>query len=301
VAVGGGHEEAILRSPIYMAKKLHEAERFGRRARELKPRQVVESARKRATSYKELSLSGLILDVGCGYGPDALAILEASPCEVVGFDISLGALELAKEVLKGRRAYLLAADATDMPFKDRAFDVVNISYMLHHHPWLIVKRIISEVARILKPGGKLTIREPCPRDEKDALLNEIRGILHELQALRELSEGGHDISGPLRDFLHLGSHMLGFGNLYLTALKGLLASSGFRVVKVELFEEERDLLALLRRAEERYKALSFSEAEEEFIRYRLEDLRHKVEALGARVVRELRAFIVAVREQRGPG
>ncbi|RLI37697.1 hypothetical protein DRO60_04290 [Candidatus Bathyarchaeota archaeon] len=292
MAWGEGGERSILSNPVYLAKKAHEAKRFGERAKEIKPDKVLEAAGKRSRFYKGIKISGLVLDVGCGYGPDALAILNSCACEVVGFDISLGALELAGEVLKGRSAHLLAADASSMPFRDGAFDVANVSYMLHHHPWPVIERIASELARVLKPGGKLVVREPCPSDERGALVEEVWGLLHELGALKDL---GQELSTELRGFLHLCSTLFGFGWLYPTALEQLLRSKGFEVVRLEFWNEERDLSALLDSAEERARELDFDEAERAFIRARLDDLREKMNSLGFKRTRERRLFLVAIK------
>ena len=284
-----------MEGPIYLAKKLHEIRRFDERARELGPEEVRERAKERARSYEGLGLAGLILDVGCGYGPDMLAISGLCSCELMGFDLSVGAVRLAKKALEGCPAHLLVADATRMPFRDGIFDVANVSYMLHHHPWPAVGRIVSELARVLRPGGKLVVREPCPQDEREALAGEILEILYDLSALRDLGGGLPD---ALRGFLYLRSALFEFGHLYPTALKRLLESRGFEVVKLELWDKERNLNALLKLAEERARDLDLNEADRAFIAARLRDLREKMALLGARKTREKRLFLVAVKKGR---
>jgi len=284
-----------MENPVYLAKKLHEIKRFDERARELGPEKVREWAEKRARSYEGLGLGGLILDVGCGYGPDMLAISDLCSCELVGFDLSVEAVRLAKKALEGRPVHLLLADATCMPFRDGIFDAANVSYMLHHHPWPVVGRIVSELARVLRPGGKLVVREPCPPDEREALAGEVLEILHDLGALRDL---GRSLPDALREFLYLRSALFDFGHLYPTALRRLLESRGFEVVKLEFWDEERDLNALLELAEARARDLDLNEAERAFIAARFRDLREKMALLGARKAREKRLFLVAVKKGR---
>ena len=95
-----------------------------------------------------------ILDAGCGSGPLSAA-LRARGAVVTGFDSSAAMVELARQRL-GEDARLHVADlAAPLPFTDAEFDDVVASLVLHYlEDWA---GPLSELRRVLKPGGRLIL------------------------------------------------------------------------------------------------------------------------------------------------
>lgn len=93
-----------------------------------------------------------ILDVGCGSGP-LTAALAAQGATVTGFDSSAAMIELARRRL-GQDANVQVANlGQPLPFTDRSFDDVVASLILHYlRDWTTP---LSELRRVLKPGGRL--------------------------------------------------------------------------------------------------------------------------------------------------
>jgi SAM-dependent methyltransferase len=78
---------------------------------------------------------------------------------VVGADISQDMIRLTSDAARARLKGLVCADADHLPFADASFDVVNVRGALHHvNP---IHRALSEMRRVLRPGGLAIISEPC--------------------------------------------------------------------------------------------------------------------------------------------
>jgi SAM-dependent methyltransferase len=90
-----------------------------------------------------------ILEVGGGQGFFAERLRDELRCEVVGLDVSARMVELQRE--RGIDAQV--GDVQRLPFDDASFDAVSAQYMLYHVPDL--PRGLSELARVLRPGGRL--------------------------------------------------------------------------------------------------------------------------------------------------
>jgi SAM-dependent methyltransferase len=90
-----------------------------------------------------------VLEVGCGWGELAEWVARETGAQVVATDLSERMVELARE--RGLDARV--ADVQELPFPDGAFDVVVAAWMLYHVPEL--DRGLAEVARVLRPGGRL--------------------------------------------------------------------------------------------------------------------------------------------------
>jgi SAM-dependent methyltransferase len=90
-----------------------------------------------------------ILEAGCGWGELAAWLARDTGAEVVAIDLSPRMVELARQ----RGVDARVADVQSLPFGDGQFDCVVAAWMLYHVPDL--DRGIAELARVLRPGGKL--------------------------------------------------------------------------------------------------------------------------------------------------
>jgi SAM-dependent methyltransferase len=99
------------------------------------------------------------LDVGCGPGSN-LWFLAREGFTVAGIDGSANAIDSARERLRaeGLAASLEAADLrvgnfVRLPWEDRTFDVVIDIQAIVHNTMPVIRSVMAEIARVLKPGG----------------------------------------------------------------------------------------------------------------------------------------------------
>ncbi|AUS96035.1 hypothetical protein CDQ84_03020 [Clostridium thermosuccinogenes] len=96
-----------------------------------------------------------VLELGCGNGSMWENRMEKLPAgtSLVLSDISEGMIEIVKEKFKDYSFVSTELiDIQDIPYPDNTFDIVIANSMLYHVPDL--QKAISEVYRVLKPGGK---------------------------------------------------------------------------------------------------------------------------------------------------
>ena len=92
------------------------------------------------------------LDVGCGTGALASAALaRAHPASVVGIDPAMGYVQQAESRVDDPRASFVVADAMELPFADKTYDVVVSGLVLNFVP--DPAGAITEQARVARPGG----------------------------------------------------------------------------------------------------------------------------------------------------
>jgi SAM-dependent methyltransferase len=90
-----------------------------------------------------------VLEVGGGEGELAERIVRELGAELAFVDQS----ERMVQIARGRGLDAQVGDVQDLPFDDATFDCAVAAWMLYHVPDL--DRAISELARILVPGGRL--------------------------------------------------------------------------------------------------------------------------------------------------
>jgi len=104
-----------------------------------------------------------LLDVGCGTGPMIeLLATEFPDRRYVGLDLTPKMIEVAN-AKKIENARFVVGDAEDLPFDDGSFDAVICANSFHHYP--NPQAFFNEVARVLRPGGRLVLRDytaPAP-------------------------------------------------------------------------------------------------------------------------------------------
>lgn len=119
------------------------------------------------------SLSGRLLDVGCGSKPyRSLFEVEA----YIGLDVDS---ESSRRLAVADQLY----DGHSFPFDDKIFDSVLCNQVLEHvfNP----DQFLCEIARILKPGGKLLLTVPFVWDEHEQPYDYARYSSFGLRALLE--------------------------------------------------------------------------------------------------------------------
>ena len=102
-----------------------------------------------------------VLDVACGTGDFTIEIAQkvAKGSEVIGVDISEGMMAVGREKIKkaGVSAELFVADCEDLPYADNTFDRISVGFGVRNFEHLELG--LSQMCRVLAPGGKLVILE----------------------------------------------------------------------------------------------------------------------------------------------
>lgn len=115
------------------------------------------TVRAQLTGLLNLQPGARVLETGCGTGRDTLH-LAAKAGALFATDLSVdmigvGRLRLAEAGIAANRVHLFVSDATRLPFADAFFDAAYHFGGINLFP--DVKLGIAEMARVVKPGGKV--------------------------------------------------------------------------------------------------------------------------------------------------
>jgi ubiquinone/menaquinone biosynthesis C-methylase UbiE len=142
----------------------------------------------RELRYKTADLAHLqpgdqVLDVGCGTGTLALEVQRrlGATGHVVGIDP--GEQQIARARYKAARRNMpidfQIGVIEHLPFPDQTFDVALSTIMMHHLGDGLKRQGLSEIARVLKPGGRLVIADfnrPEQPQSKPAQFGSVRDL-----------------------------------------------------------------------------------------------------------------------------
>lgn len=104
-----------------------------------------------------------MLDIAGGTGDVTfMACTHKKPKEIILSDYTPAMLEVAQERLdegenRGVPVELAVVDGQDIPYEDESFDIVTMSYGIRNMPKR--EQALSEMYRVLKPGGALCVLE----------------------------------------------------------------------------------------------------------------------------------------------
>ena len=119
----------------------------------------------------EISKDKTILDAGCGTGK-FLNILETNGKEYFGIDLSKDQLEKAKIKSKKENSVFIESNLSDIKLEDNKFDLIVSSWVLGTITDINERsKCLSELKRVLKPGGTIILIENDLNSEFEVLRN----------------------------------------------------------------------------------------------------------------------------------
>ncbi len=136
-----------------------------------------------------VNTDGSILDVGCGYGRILNALYHMGYKNLTGIDFSTGMIARGKSQFP--HLNLLVKEGASIDFPDSHFDAVILFAVLTCIPSDSEQRkLISEIERVLKPGGILYINDfLLNTDERNISRYEKYASQYETYGVFELAEG----------------------------------------------------------------------------------------------------------------
>jgi ubiquinone/menaquinone biosynthesis C-methylase UbiE len=105
-----------------------------------------------ASDLRMDNLKGRVLELGCGDGKTAIAMVETG-LNVVGLDLSRTALTTLKKRTDSNNLSLIQGDAIELPFKDGSFDSVAAVHFIDHFLSSYRHELVREIDRVLATGG----------------------------------------------------------------------------------------------------------------------------------------------------
>ena len=108
----------------------------------------------------------VVLDAGCGTGSYSSVVLNHVK-KVEAVELNLGMIDMARQKMfdaesEGKIAFHHTS-ISEIPLEDESIDAIMVNQVLHHLPqdfqkgFSMLKKVIKEFYRILKPGGVLVI------------------------------------------------------------------------------------------------------------------------------------------------
>ena len=140
---------------------------------------------------------GRVLDVATGEGGyiNILRRYLSSYASIIGIDSSERVIRIARGVYQNPEIHFVQMDAEQLGFETGSFDTVNISASLHHLE--NVAKVLAEMKRVLKSGGRFILTEMHRDGTTEAQFNAVRihhwaaavdsslGILHDRTFARD--------------------------------------------------------------------------------------------------------------------
>jgi SAM-dependent methyltransferase len=152
----------------------------------------LEPAAERVVALATLREGEHVLDLACGTGNAALVAARAGG-DVTGLDAAARLIDVARErtAAEGLEASFVVGDVQELPFDDAAFDVVLSLFgvIFAENP----ERAMSELLRVLRPGGRALLAVWVPAGTMNAMVNIFNRAVGEATGQARERFGWHDL------------------------------------------------------------------------------------------------------------
>jgi SAM-dependent methyltransferase len=159
--------------------------------------------------------NGRVLELACGTGAATRLLRAALPAgaQLVATDLNPAMLDVARRNLAAADVHWRTADASELPFKDGAFDAVVVQFGLMFLPDRA--KGFHEAKRVLAAGGTLLASVWLPLAD-----NPAAEVVHQVAAELAPADPPQFLRTP-------------YGSMDAEAMRGFAAAAGFSRVEVE--------------------------------------------------------------------
>lgn len=102
-----------------------------------------------------------VLDIATGTGDLAILMAQTGAKEIIGLDLSVGMLDVGRKKIAEKnlsgKIQMVQGDSENLPFEDNRFDAITVAFGVRNFETL--EKGLSEILRVLKPGGIFVILE----------------------------------------------------------------------------------------------------------------------------------------------
>lgn len=129
----------------------------------------------------DIPVGSTVLDVCCGPGEITATLGDTVGAEglAVGLDVSEPMLRRAVDSVAAPNVGFLRGDALDLPFRDACFDAATCMAGLQLIP--TPETVLDELARVLAPGGTVTVMAPTVRGPGVGVLAALVGTIGQVR------------------------------------------------------------------------------------------------------------------------
>ena len=117
--------------------------------------------RKKVIELVKATAPQAVLDIATGTGDLAISMAETDASRIVGLDISEGMLNVGRKKINEKglteRIEMIQANSEALPFENNSFDAITVAFGIRNFENL--EKGLSEILRVLKPGGIFVILE----------------------------------------------------------------------------------------------------------------------------------------------
>ncbi len=126
----------------------------------------------------------LEIGVGTGYALKEIAAAVGSGGRACGLDITPRMLELTEKRLRraelNDRVNLFEGDARKIPYEDGKFEAVYMAGTLELFDTPDIPKVLGEIRRVLKPGGRLCVASLTREGREKSLFVRIYELVHRI-------------------------------------------------------------------------------------------------------------------------
>ncbi len=152
----------------------------------------------RGNTIVPFPVKGTALDLGCGNGKTTSSLIDAR-YHVIGIDFSTVAIDHCKKTFQDSEFFV--SDVTSLPLEDSSVDYVTAVHLIENLDDDQLSDMVSEISRVLKPGGYVFIRSFTERDmrSKKRHDSDIRYIFRDVDVLTKAFGNFGLVSAELKD------------------------------------------------------------------------------------------------------